>query len=98
MLTNRQIRHIVSILRDKPLERLWEPVFVGLAAVQRVPASSVTGITRWKLLRPVNPDGTQNLFSEDSIHRFTYIHLNRKPDTHILKDSGQVYMIWRVSN
>ena len=90
-LSLEEVKHLVTLLKRKPLQDMWNPVDYGFCKVQRVEANNMSG--RCSLLNR-NDDGTDDLYKEE-INGITLVQIGRKPNTHWLEDSGYTYMAWK---
>ena len=90
-LSLEEVKHLVTLLKRKPLQDMWNPVDCGFCKVQRVEANNMSG--RCSLLNR-NDDGTDDLYKEE-INGITLVQIGRKPNTHWLEDSGYTYMAWK---
>lgn len=90
-LSLEEVKHLVALLKQKPLQDMWKPVDCGFCKVQRVEANNMSG--RCSLLNR-NDDGTDDLYKEE-INGITLVQIGRKPNAHWLEDSGYTYMAWK---
>lgn len=90
-LSLEELKHLVTLLKRKPLQDMWNPVDCGFCKVQRVEANNMSG--KCSLLNR-NDDGTDDLYKE-GINGITLVQIGRKPNTHRLEDSGYTYMAWK---
>ena len=90
-LSLEEVKHLVTLLKQKPLQDMWKPVDCGFCKVQRVEANNMSG--RCSLLNR-NDDGTDDLYKEEK-NGITLVQIGRKPNTHWLEDSGYTYMAWK---
>ena len=91
-LSIEEIRNLVTILKENPIEEMWKPRNLGFCMVQRVDARS-TGTGPCSILNQ-NEDGSDDLYEEE-INGITIIEVGRMPNVPWYEESGAAYMAWK---
>ena len=91
--THDEIRKLVSILKENPIEEMWKPYDLGWCKVQRVEANQTSGRS-YLLSDPHDMSSPQDMYS-DGNNGTIYLQIGRMPNTHWLDESGYTYMCWK---
>lgn len=91
-LSREELKHLVILLKQKPLQDMWKPINYGFCMVQRVEAHEMSGHC---YLLNTNDDGTEDLYVEEG-NGITMIQIERRPNVHRLEESGYTYMAWKA--
>lgn len=91
--THDEIRKLVSILKERPIEEMWKPYDLGWCKVQRVEANQTSGRS-YLMSDPHNMTAPQDMYS-DGNNGTIYLQIGRMPNTHWLDESGYTYMCWK---
>ena len=91
--THDEIKELVSILKENPIEEMWKPYDLGWCKVQRVEANQTSGRS-YLMSDPHNMTAPQDMYS-DGNNGTIYLQIGRMPNTHWLDESGYTYMCWK---
>ena len=91
--THDEIKKLVSILKENPIEEMWKPYDLGWCKVQRVEANQTSGRS-YLMSDPHNMTAPQDMYS-DGNNGTIYLQIGRMPNTHWLDESGYTYMCWK---
>ena len=91
--THDEIKKLVSILKERPIEEMWKPYDLGWCKVQRVEANQSSGRS-YLISDPHNMTDPQDMYS-DGNNGTIYLQIGRMPNTHWLDESGYTYMCWK---
>lgn len=91
--THDEIKKLVSILKERPIEEMWKPYDLGWCKVQRVEANQTSGRS-YLMSDPHNMTAPQDMYS-DGNNGTIYLQIGRMPNTHWLDESGYTYMCWK---
>ena len=91
--THDEIKKLVSILKERPIEEMWKPYDLGWCKVQRVEANQTSGRS-YLISDPHNMTDPQDMYS-DGNNGTIYLQIGRMPNTHWLDESGYTYMCWK---
>lgn len=91
--TNDEIKKLVSILKERPIEEMWKPYDLGWCKIQRVEANQTSGRS-YLLSDPHDMSSPQDMYS-DGNNGTIYLQIGRMPNTHWLDESGYTYMCWK---
>ena len=88
-----EIKTLVSILKENPIEEMWKPYDLGWCKVQRVEANKASGRS-YLISDPHDMTNPQDMYS-DGNNGTIYLQVGRMPNTHWLDESGYTYMCWK---
>lgn len=88
-----EIKTLVSILKENPIEEMWKPYDLGWCKVQRVEANQTSGRS-YLISDPHDMTNPQDMYS-DGNNGTIYLQIGRMPNTHWLDESGYTYMCWK---
>ena len=91
--THDDIKKLVSILKENPIEEMWKPYDLGWCKVQRVEANLTSGRS-YLLSDPHNMTAPQDMYS-DGNNGIIYLKIGRMPNTNWFDESGYTYMCWK---
>lgn len=91
--THDEIKKLVLILKENPIEEMWKPYDLGWCKVQRVEANQTSGRS-YLMSDPHNMTAPQDMYS-DGNNGTIYLQIGRMPNTHWLDESGYTYMCWK---